>query len=208
MNIPIGTKGEEKRLVTTEVAISFLGNEGLADSVNHLLVVGFYLVNVGFVSLALKYGAKAVDAQSALRYLRTGTFDLIILDINLPDLSGWDVLRIARREHLGAGQHRTIAPQSPNIPQIDTQPEENLPIVVVSAVRVSPRRLSEFRPLAYLPKPFPMEALLRLAWEAAEHRGKTHSQSGLASEATDQSEMDEDDVAPHDVMLPSREEES
>jgi len=28
MNIPIGTKGEEKRLVTTENAISFLGNEG------------------------------------------------------------------------------------------------------------------------------------------------------------------------------------
>ncbi len=50
------------------------------------------------------------------------------------------------------------------------QPEEKLPIVVVSAVRVSPRRLSEFRPLAYLPKPFLMEALLRLAMEATERR--------------------------------------
>ena len=50
---------------------SFLGNEGLADSVNHLLVVGFYLINVGFVSLALRYGAKAVDAQSALEILST-----------------------------------------------------------------------------------------------------------------------------------------
>ena len=28
----------------------FHGNETLADSVNHLLVVGFYLVNIGFVS--------------------------------------------------------------------------------------------------------------------------------------------------------------
>ena len=28
--------------------------EDLADSVNHLLVVGFYLVNLGYVSLALK----------------------------------------------------------------------------------------------------------------------------------------------------------
>jgi hypothetical protein len=26
---------------------SFLGNEPLADSVNHLLVVGFYLINIG-----------------------------------------------------------------------------------------------------------------------------------------------------------------
>ena len=32
----------------------FDGNEALADSVNHLLVVGFYLVNLGYVTLALK----------------------------------------------------------------------------------------------------------------------------------------------------------
>jgi hypothetical protein len=48
---------------------SFLGNEPLADSINHLLVVGFYLVNLGFVTLALKHGDKAVDAQSALEIL-------------------------------------------------------------------------------------------------------------------------------------------
>lgn len=34
----------------------FQGNEALADSVNHLLVVGFYLINLGYVSLALKLG--------------------------------------------------------------------------------------------------------------------------------------------------------
>ena len=34
----------------------FNGNEALADSVNHLLVVGFYLINFGYVSLALKIG--------------------------------------------------------------------------------------------------------------------------------------------------------
>jgi hypothetical protein len=34
----------------------FHGNEPLADSVNHLLVVGFYLINLGFVSLALRVG--------------------------------------------------------------------------------------------------------------------------------------------------------
>ena len=32
----------------------FAGNEHLADSVNQLLVVGFYLINLGYVSLALK----------------------------------------------------------------------------------------------------------------------------------------------------------
>src|ERR1043166_5851878 len=53
----------------TSLVGSFLGTEPLADSVNHLLVVGFYLVNVGFVTLALKYGDKATDAQTALEIL-------------------------------------------------------------------------------------------------------------------------------------------
>jgi hypothetical protein len=38
----------------------------------------------------------------------------------------------------------------------------DVPAIVVSAVRVSRSRLEEFHPLAYLPKPFPIEALLRL----------------------------------------------
>src|SRR2546430_8763363 len=48
---------------------SFLGNQPLADSVNHLLVVGFYLINIGFVTLAMKYGDKATDTQTGLEIL-------------------------------------------------------------------------------------------------------------------------------------------
>jgi hypothetical protein len=33
---------------------AFRGNAELADSVNHLLVVGFYLINVGYVAVALR----------------------------------------------------------------------------------------------------------------------------------------------------------
>ena len=50
---------------------SFLGNEPMADSVNHLLVVGFYLVNVGYITLALKYGEKPADLQGVLELLST-----------------------------------------------------------------------------------------------------------------------------------------
>ncbi len=32
---------------------AFHGNAELADSVNHLLVVGFYLINIGYIALAL-----------------------------------------------------------------------------------------------------------------------------------------------------------
>src|SRR3954452_10119945 len=48
---------------------AFHGNEPLADSVNHLLVVGFYLVNVGFVSLALKFGIRPAEASDAMEIL-------------------------------------------------------------------------------------------------------------------------------------------
>src|SRR5437660_11466436 len=47
----------------------FHGNEGLADSVNHLLVVGFYLINFGYVSLALKLGYNVETAQEGIEAL-------------------------------------------------------------------------------------------------------------------------------------------
>jgi hypothetical protein len=47
----------------------FGGDEGLADSVNHLLVVGFYLINFGYVTLALKIGDKIEDAQQGIEAL-------------------------------------------------------------------------------------------------------------------------------------------
>lgn len=47
----------------------FHGNEALADSVNHLLVVGFYLINFGYVSLALKLGYSVGNSQAAIEAL-------------------------------------------------------------------------------------------------------------------------------------------
>ena len=45
---------------------AFHGNKELAASVNHLLVVGFYLINLGYVALALKTGARILDARAAI----------------------------------------------------------------------------------------------------------------------------------------------
>ena len=47
----------------------FHGNEALADSVNHLLVVGFYLINFGYVTMALKLGYAINDAQEGIEAL-------------------------------------------------------------------------------------------------------------------------------------------
>jgi hypothetical protein len=47
------------------------GNERLADSVNHLLVVGFYLVNIGYVSMAMKTSETPENLQGVLETLST-----------------------------------------------------------------------------------------------------------------------------------------
>src|SRR5215218_2280821 len=47
----------------------FHGNDALADSVNHLLVVGFYLINFGYVSLALKLGYDITNTQEGIEAL-------------------------------------------------------------------------------------------------------------------------------------------
>lgn len=47
----------------------FHGNTELADSVNHLLVVGFYLVNIGFVSLYLRTTEEVAGARGVFELL-------------------------------------------------------------------------------------------------------------------------------------------
>src|SRR5256885_14650718 len=49
----------------------FHGRENVADSVNHLLLVGFYLINIGFGCLALRYGDKPTNAVTAVEFLST-----------------------------------------------------------------------------------------------------------------------------------------
>jgi hypothetical protein len=45
---------------------AFHGNDALADSVNHLLVVGFYLINVGYIALTLRSDQKPSNLVEAM----------------------------------------------------------------------------------------------------------------------------------------------
>ena len=81
---------------------------------------------------------EAGTAQEAVEAVSDNPPDLLLLDINLPDQTGWELLRELKRRG------------------------NAVPTIIISAVHVNQNRFDEFHPLAYLPKPFPLDALLRL----------------------------------------------
>lgn len=50
----------------------FNGNDTLARSVNHMLVVGFYLLNLGFVLLRMQNGRAINSIEELIVYLSSG----------------------------------------------------------------------------------------------------------------------------------------
>jgi hypothetical protein len=78
----------------------FHGNAELADSINHLLIVGFYLINVGFVSVALRFGVTAASPQEALESLST-KIGLIMLMLGLMHFFNLWIFTTCRRRAVG-----------------------------------------------------------------------------------------------------------
>ena len=73
----------------------FHGNEPLADSVNHLLVVGFYLINLGYVSLMLKIGIPIDSTQASIEALssKIGMVLLVLGGMHFFNLALFNKLR-------------------------------------------------------------------------------------------------------------------
>ena len=89
---------------------SFLGNETLADSVNHLLAVGFYLVNIGYVALALKYGEKPMDLAQSIEALSTKV-GLVLLVLGAMHFFNLYVFSRLRRRALLRSQKPPVLPE-------------------------------------------------------------------------------------------------
>lgn len=95
---------------------SFLGDERLAHSVNHLLVVGFYLINIGYVALALKYGDKPHTVQQTIEFLST-KIGLVLLVLGAMHFLNMRVFSNMRKRALLRQQPPPVAPSERIAPQ-------------------------------------------------------------------------------------------
>ena len=100
---------------------SFGGNRELANSVNHLLVVGFYLINIGYVTLALKYGEKPANLQQAIEFLSTkvGLVLLVLGGMHFINLRVFNNMR--KRGAMLRNGRPPVAPQG-YVPPVAPQP--------------------------------------------------------------------------------------
>jgi len=89
---------------------SLSGNESLADSINHLLVVGFYLINIGYVTLALRYGVKPTSMQEAIEFLSTKV-GLVLLVLGVMHFFNFYVISRMRRRMMA---HKNQQPPTPS----------------------------------------------------------------------------------------------
>ncbi|MER7520010.1 hypothetical protein [Streptomyces sp. NPDC126499] len=86
------------------------GNEKLADAVNHLLVVGFYLVNFGFVALYLSQDEAVLDARRLFEALSV-KLGVVLLVLGVMHLANVYVLNKIRRR--GVMEREQVPPVPP-----------------------------------------------------------------------------------------------
>jgi hypothetical protein len=84
---------------------AFSGNAELAGSVNHLLVVGFYLINVGYVALALRTDQPVGTLRTAIEMV-SSKLGAILLVLGAMHFFNLYVLNRIRRR----GAHRAAVP--------------------------------------------------------------------------------------------------
>jgi len=88
---------------------AFRGNEPLADSVNHLLVVGFYLVNLGYIALALST-SRAMNTFREIIELESEKIGVVLLILGA--MHFFNILVFAKMRHRAtSGVHPTPPPR-------------------------------------------------------------------------------------------------
>ena len=88
----------------------FDGQEALARAVNRLLVIGFYLLNLGYVAFALRTSDGVADARSAIEVLSTKVGGVLLV-LGVLHLGNVLVLsRVRRRRLVERNPHPPVPP--------------------------------------------------------------------------------------------------
>jgi hypothetical protein len=80
--------------------VDVFGDERVATAVNRLLVVGFYLINLGYVGLAIRIGSDVADARDAVEALSVKVGGVLLVLGAMHLLNVWVFSRIRRRSRL------------------------------------------------------------------------------------------------------------
>ena len=110
---------------------------------------GIRLLLVTFLRLRGFHLLEARDGREALAEMRTGKVDLVIMDLMMPEVSGWDVLR-----------ERAADPALRRIPMI---------VVTANNIGQATDDLLDKHVYAVLGKPFALNALLAMVTACLEH---------------------------------------
>ena len=94
---------------------AFGGNEKMADSVNHLLVVGFCLINLGFILLYLRFGTKPQTLVEGIEYIGT---KLGVVLLVLGAMHFFNIFNFDRMRKKGLGHN----PTPPVLSGVDGKP--------------------------------------------------------------------------------------
>ena len=87
---------------------AFHGNAELADSVNKLLVVGFYLINIGYISLALKTTDPLTNFRSVIE-LESTKLGVVLLILGGMHFFNMFILARMRRRSVAGGAAPKVA---------------------------------------------------------------------------------------------------
>ena len=92
---------------------AFNGDDEMASAVNHLLLVGFYLVNIGFVAMYLRLGTKPTTGVEAIEYIssKVGVVLLVLGGMHFFNMYNFSKIRNKGRRHKKqrAPQEETVA---------------------------------------------------------------------------------------------------
>jgi len=99
---------------------AFHGQEELADSINHLLVVGFYLINVGYVAFALRSYDNPANLRQTIE-LVSDKLGSVLLVLGLMHFFNLYVFSRIRRR----AQEATAPPPFPPDALLSQQPQRS-----------------------------------------------------------------------------------